>query len=107
MTTPSNDEKKFNETLKRMLKTPPTPHAAAQRQTVVMTLDTTEFESTLAKATELSLEVLGDFIDALEAGEEIARFDLDSSPALAGKLTVRLDPSDRLAGLVAAIRARD
>ncbi|MCV3243764.1 hypothetical protein [Mesorhizobium sp. ZC-5] len=24
---PESDEKKFNETLKRMLKTPPTPHA--------------------------------------------------------------------------------
>ena len=45
--------------------------------------------------------------DLLECPSELVRVDIDRGSAPAGEFRVLLQPTDRLLGLVAALRARD
>lgn len=53
------------------------------------------------------LEAADRLLGAIEAGEELVALKVDDPPACASEIVVRLEPTDRLRGLVAALGARD
>lgn len=92
--------------MERAMRTPPKSRAKqkAARRVIVLALDCAVFESALAKASKAPPEIIDRLLCALDAGEEIARLDVDDrSASAAGKLTVRLNPSGGLARLVSAL----
>lgn len=76
---------------------------------LVLKADTTKLTealSFLSEALEAGSEVAHRLVDLLEPIEEFVSIEADLTPApLAGEVVVRLNPSDRLLGLVAAVRA--
>lgn len=77
----------------------------------VVTMDTAEFERDLAllsNAAQRFPEIRNRLVGLFEAGDEFVCLDTDTLAAsVTNHLVVRLYPSDRLRGLVAAARARN
>lgn len=53
------------------------------------------------------LEIIKGAIDLCDLPSQLARIETDASATTAGEIAVRLEPSDRLRDLMAAIRARN
>ena len=84
---------------------------SVERLSVRLRLDATELIGALtALSTEVAdrpPEILHRALRVSDSPCESVVFDVDPSAAAAGVVTIRLQPSDRLRGLVAAAGARD
>ncbi|WP_139384433.1 hypothetical protein [Bosea thiooxidans] len=78
---------------------------------VAVSFDASEFErdlALLAEAAERFPEIGDGLVELFEAGEQMIVVEMDPLTApLAGELIVRLNPSDRLRVLLAAVWARN
>ncbi len=61
----------------------------------------------LAQVPESAPQLVQRTLDLIDSGSEVFRVDLDDGTAPARQIRVRLEPSDRLLDLLAAVRARN